>query len=77
MRWLGVMWWGLAGTQWLLARRPHWLQSAPAINDNHGLAWRVLLTLGRWSLTFYMVHQPVMLGALSAALWAFSPLMPH
>src|SRR3989344_685780 len=23
--WLGVMWWGLAVTQWLLRHRPHWL----------------------------------------------------
>ena len=55
--WLGVVWWGLAAGQWLLQRPPGWLtaplpQAAP-------LAW-----LGRWSLTYYMVHQPVMIGVL-------------
>lgn len=25
-----------------------------------------LATLGRWSLTFYMVHQPVLIGGLLA-----------
>ncbi|MEY4766068.1 MAG: hypothetical protein RI907_2741 [Pseudomonadota bacterium] len=68
--WLGVMWWGLATTQWLLAHRAHWLSSPEAIRgDNHGFAWRSLVRLGQWSLTFYMVHQPVMLGLLAAGLW--------
>jgi len=94
--WLGVMWWGLAGTQWLLAHRPAWLRSEAgqdrqnqggqtqqvpqqvrASSDNHGLAWRVLVTLGRWSLTFYMVHQPLMLGLLAAVLWVTSGYLPH
>jgi uncharacterized membrane protein len=56
--WLGVMWWGLATGRWLLARRRGVLQGAvPA-------AARPLALLGRWSLTFYMVHQPVFIGAL-------------
>ena len=70
--WLGVMWWGMAATQWMLARRPNWLSGASRSGDNAGLA-RVLLrfnsglsTLGRWSLTFYMVHQPVLIGGLTA-----------
>ncbi len=78
--WIGVMWWGLAGTQWLLRHRAHWLAWAkdahagePAVSgDNAGPA-RVrqgvrkgLATLGRWSLTFYMVHQPVLIGGLLA-----------
>jgi uncharacterized membrane protein len=56
--WLGVMFWGLAAGQWLLAHRPGWLSGAlPA-------AARPLAWLGRWSLTFYMVHQPVLIGLL-------------
>lgn len=73
--WLGVMLWGLAGTQWILKRRPGWLSWAlPASSDNSALTaasapWRprqALAALGRWSLTFYMVHQPVLIGALQA-----------
>jgi uncharacterized membrane protein len=56
--WLGVMLWGVAAGQWLLARRPAWLSGElPA-------AGRPLALLGRWSLTFYMLHQPVLIGLL-------------
>lgn len=58
--WLGVMLWGLAGAQWLLARRRAWMAgSVPA-------AARPLAALGRWSLSFYMLHQPVLIGAILA-----------
>jgi uncharacterized membrane protein len=62
--WLGVMLWGLAAGQWLLARRRSMLDGAlpPAL--------RPLALLGRWSLSFYMVHQPVLIGALLAWRWA-------
>jgi uncharacterized membrane protein len=57
--WLGVLWWGMAAGQWLLDRRPRVLAgSLPG--GARPLAW-----LGRWSLTWYMVHQPVMIGALT------------
>jgi len=54
--WLGVAWWGLAAGQWLLAHRRAWLGGTlpPAL--------RPLAVLGRWSLSFYMVHQPVLIG---------------
>mgnify|MGYP002353705812 CR=1 FL=1 len=61
--WLGVMWWGLAAGQWLLARRPQWLHRAvPA-------GFKPLAALGRWSLSYYMLHQPVMIGLLMAVAW--------
>jgi uncharacterized membrane protein len=58
--WLGVMWWGMAAGQWLLARRLHWVAvGVPA--GAAPLAW-----LGRWSLSWYMLHQPVLIGAFMA-----------
>ncbi len=58
--WLAAVWWGLAAGQWLMQQRPHWLQGAAP----KPLAW-----LGRWSLTWYMLHQPAMIGALMALGW--------
>ena len=59
--WLGVMLSGLAAGQWLLAHRPALLAAAVP-------AWLApLATLGRWPLTVYMLHQPLLIGALSAA----------
>lgn len=61
--WLGVMWWGMAVGQWVLRHRDSWLAAPlPA-------AVRPLAALGRWSLSYYMLHQPVMLGILMAAAW--------
>jgi len=63
--WLGVVCWGLAAGQWLLRSRARVLGGrAP------GLA--VLAWLGRWPLTIYMVHQPLLIGAIRA----FSELTP-
>jgi len=51
--WLGVMLAGFAVTR----MQPRlWTGSAP----------RPLAVLGRWSLSFYMVHQPVLIGLLTA-----------
>ena len=61
--WLGVMLWGLAAGQWLQARRPRLLAGpVPA-------GARPLSLLGRWSLSFYMLHQPVLIGGILAVLW--------
>ena len=61
--WLGVMLWGLAAGQWLLAHRREVLAGRvpPAIAP--------VALLGRWSLSFYMVHQPVFIGAILAGRW--------
>ena len=57
--WVGVMLWALAAGQWVLARRPAWLAGALP------RAWMPLAVLGRWSLSFYMLHQPVLFALLA------------
>ena len=54
------MWWGVASGAWLLKHRVALLRQ-PLVP---GL--RPLAGLGRWSLSYYMVHQPVLIGALMA-----------
>ncbi len=61
--WLGVMLWGQATGLWLLAHRPRVL-AGPVPRLAQPLAW-----LGRWSLSFYMLHQPVLIGTLLAWRW--------
>ena len=56
--WLGVAWFGLAAGQWVLAHRRAWITGALP-NPLHPLA-----VLGRWSLSFYMLHQPILIGLL-------------
>ncbi len=56
--WLGVMLWGLAAGQWLSRERPGWL-AGPLPSPG-----RLLAALGRWALSFYMLHQPVLIGIL-------------
>jgi uncharacterized membrane protein len=56
--WLGVMWWGMAAGQWVLTHRHHWLTGAVS------QALRPMAVLGRWSLSIYMLHQPVLIGVL-------------
>lgn len=56
--WLGVMCAGAALGQWLQRVHPAVLGGAlPA-------ALRLVAALGRWSLSYYMLHQPVLMGAL-------------
>ncbi|MGZ5235998.1 MAG: DUF1624 domain-containing protein [Caldimonas sp.] len=61
--WLGVMWWGAAAAGWLLAHRPQTLRGA--LPSPGG----ALAVLGRWSLSFYMLHQPVLIGLLWLVVW--------
>jgi len=66
--WLGVMWWGLAAGRWLLQTHPQWLGRAlPAAALTGKLA-----LLGRWSLSYYLLHQPLLIGALMALGWCRS-----
>jgi len=60
--WIGAVWWGLAAGRWLLRHRRAWLAGAlpPAL--------RPMAVLWRWSLSFYMLHQPVLIGLLMAVM---------
>lgn len=62
--WLGVLWWGVAAGQWLLGRH------RAALEGLSGHAPRSLALLGRWSLTWYLLHQPVLMGLLA---WLTKP----
>jgi len=62
--WLGVMWGGVASGNWLLRNRPDILAwQVPVMNKP--LSW-----LGRWSLSYYMLHQPAMIGVFMGIAWA-------
>jgi uncharacterized membrane protein len=56
--WIGVMALGMAFGQYVMRYRQQWLAgSVPG-------PLQPLATLGRWSLSFYMLHQPVLIGGL-------------
>ncbi len=57
--WLGVVWWGMALGRWLLQRPSQSPLAGTALGVSAPLAW-----LGRHSLGYYMLHQPVMIGVL-------------
>jgi uncharacterized membrane protein len=57
--WLGVMLWGVGLAQ-ALAASPRLARWQPP---------RFLSALGRWSLSYYMLHQPVLIGLLMALGW--------
>ena len=56
--WLALMWWGMAAGQWLL-RAHAGVVRGPMPRAAAPLAW-----LGRWSLSWYMLHQPLLIGAM-------------
>lgn len=58
--WFGVVALGMGVGQWLLTHRPGVLQGGlPS-------TLQPLARLGRWSLSYYMVHQPVLIGLVMA-----------
>ena len=66
--WIGVVLFGLAGG---LLWRGHDFAPVQALSRLRaaipGLLQRVLATAGRWSLSIYLVHQPVLIGLLTVA----------
>jgi uncharacterized membrane protein len=65
--WLGAMCFGMAVGQWILQQHAsalervgQWLSKGVTGSPLRGLA-----LLGRWSLSYYMLHQPLLIGALS------------
>ena len=82
VRWIGLMtfkprtedyvplfpWWGLllagAGTGCLVLARPAWRAALGRIAGPAGTGW--IGWLGRHSLAVYLIHQPVLIGALMA-----------
>ena len=58
--WLGMMWWGMATGAWALRRWPQ------GFFYNTGAVGRRLAQLGRWSLSYYLLHQAVLMGLLMA-----------
>jgi uncharacterized membrane protein len=66
--WLGVMWWGAAAMGWWLARSASndgtvALPRLPALMRRRLM--RPLAVLGRYSLSYYLVHQPVLLAVVA------------
>lgn len=61
--WLGVMWWGVAAGNWMSrSGAPHLRWRLPA-------RFQPLALIGRWSLSYYLVHQPVLIGILTVVVW--------
>ena len=65
--WFGVMLVGVVLGRWLAGRQRAGRRAASAARLP--LALRGLALLGRWPLSYYMLHQPVMIGALMLLAW--------
>ena len=61
--WLGVMWWGAAAGSWLSRR------ATPGLPWPLPASLEPLAKIGRWSLSYYLLHQPVLIGMLMAVGW--------
>lgn len=64
--WLGVMCFGLATGHWLMRQHAAALASFSTTLSQGAIAkpMRLLARMGRWSLGYYMLHQPVLMGVL-------------
>ncbi|QDL53496.1 DUF1624 domain-containing protein [Rhodoferax aquaticus] len=60
--WLGVMLWGVAAAQWGLKHKL--FDRLQTLEPP-----KLLGFVGRWSLTWYMVHQPILMGLLMGWVW--------
>jgi uncharacterized membrane protein len=61
--WLGVMWWGVASGNWLF--RDGFKSLSGSVSG-----WlSPLAILGRWSLSYYMLHQPVLIAVVAGFAW--------
>jgi hypothetical protein len=58
--WLGVVWLGVAAGPWVHARG--WLAGPVPAHP----AMAAVTFIGRWSLSWYLLHQPLLMGALMA-----------
>ena len=63
--WLGVMWWGAAAGAWAMRTNALRLKSS----DTSSQLRRWLTKLGQWSLSYYMLHQPILIGGLMGFAW--------
>jgi uncharacterized membrane protein len=65
--WLGVMCFGMAAGQRVMQRHVSALDRVGQTLSQGvtGAPLRGLALLGRWSLSYYMLHQPLLIGALS------------
>jgi uncharacterized membrane protein len=59
--WLGVVWIAFSIAQWIIRNRKSWFDGE--LNSN----LRFLASLGRWSLIYYLIHQPVLFGLVMLA----------
>jgi len=56
--WFAVLLAGMGGQRWLALHRSEWSEAALSPR------WQPLVRLGRWSLPYYLLHQPVLLGLI-------------
>lgn len=68
--WIGPLLLGIAAARW--ARIWEWTPAAPAAGFPWDAGARTLVFAGRNSLTFYLLHQPVLI----ASVWLFSQVVP-
>jgi uncharacterized membrane protein len=66
---MAMVWWGMAATQWFLRKREFSTSQTALLASPLVPGLRPLAFLGRWSLSYYMAHQPVLIALVMAAAW--------